>query len=263
VAAPRSVRTASSGRIHTVLITGASSGIGEALAIEYGARGAHVALLARREDELARVAERVHERGGRATPVPVDVSHADAVFAAVKRAESELGGLDMVIANAGVGSSGHATRLAWKDVARTIDVNVTGAMATLCAAIPIMLAQQRGHLVGVTSLAGKRALPQSGAYSASKAALSTFLETLRLDLGPAGISVTDVQPGFVVTPIHAHQTHRKPFMWPADKAARVIAKRLERAPAVVSFPWPLVLATSFFRGMPEWIYDPLVRGARG
>ncbi|MGO8997611.1 MAG: SDR family NAD(P)-dependent oxidoreductase [Polyangiaceae bacterium] len=247
----------------TVLITGASSGLGEALAVEYGSRGAHVALLARREDELARVAARVQERGGRATTIPVDVCDPDAVFAAVKRAEAELGGLDVVIANAGVGSSGHASRLQWADVARTVDVNVRGAMATLVAAIPIMLAQQHGHLVGVTSLAGKRALPESGAYSASKAALSTFLETLRLDLGPAGIQVTDVQPGFVATPINEHSKHPKPFLWQVDKAARVIANRLEKAPAVVSFPWPLVMLTSLFRGAPAWLYDRLVRASRG
>jgi short-subunit dehydrogenase len=249
--------------VRTVLITGASSGIGEALAIEYGARGAHVALLARREGELARVAERVQARGGRATPIAVDVAQPDAVFAAVKRAESELGGLDMVIANAGIGSNGHATRLAWADVARTIDVNITGAMATLCAAIPIMLAQQRGHLVGVSSLAGKRAVPKSGAYAASKAALSTFLATLRLDLGPAGIAVTDVQPGFVDTPILANKTNPKPFLWEGEKAARVIANRLARAPAVVAFPWPLVLATSVFRGLPAWMYEPLARAVAG
>jgi NADP-dependent 3-hydroxy acid dehydrogenase YdfG len=246
----------------TVLVTGASSGIGEALAIEYGSRGAHVALLARREDELARVAAVVEARGGRATTIAVDVSDPDAVFAAVKRAESALGSLDMVIANAGVGSSGHASRLQWADVARTVDVNVRGAMATLVAAIPIMLAQQHGHLVGVTSLAGKRALPESGAYSASKAALSTFLETLRIDLAPAGIRVTDVQPGFVATPINAHTKHSMPLLWQVDKAARVIADRLARAPRVVSFPWPLVLVTSFFRGFPGWAYDRIVRATR-
>jgi NADP-dependent 3-hydroxy acid dehydrogenase YdfG len=249
--------------VRTVLITGASSGIGEALAIEYGSRGAHVALLARREDELARVAALVQARGGKATPIAVDVADPEAVFAAVKRAESELGGLDMVIANAGVGSSGHAARLRWADVARTVDVNVRGAMATLLAAVPIMLAQKHGHLVGVTSIAGKRALPESGAYSASKAALSTFLETLRLDLAAAGIDVTDVQPGFVATPINAHSKHPMPFLWQVDKAARVIVNRLVRAPAVVSFPWPLVVATSFLRGFPAWVYDRLLRAARG
>ncbi|HEY2510571.1 MAG TPA: SDR family NAD(P)-dependent oxidoreductase [Polyangiaceae bacterium] len=244
-----------------ILITGASSGIGEALAVEYGSRGAHLALLARREAELHGVAERVRQAGGNAVCIPVDVVDSEATFEAVKRADAELGGLDRVIANAGVGNDKHAARLRWEDAARTLDVNVKGAIATLMAAIPILLAQQGGHLVGVSSLAGKRALPEVGAYSASKAALSTFLETLRLDLGPAGIRVTDVQPGFVRTPLNA-KNDRMPFSWPVDRAARVIADRLEKAPAVVSFPWPLVLATSFIRTLPPWLYDRIMRAAR-
>jgi short-subunit dehydrogenase len=243
----------------TVLITGASSGIGEALAIEYGSRGAHVALVARREAELAVVAEKVMSRGGRATVIPCDVANDQAIFDAVRRGDQELGGLDMVIANAGVGSSGHASTLKWQDTARLIDVNIKGAFATLSAAIPIFLAQQRGQLVGVSSLAGKRGLPTSGAYSASKAALSTFLETLRVDLRAAGIMVTDVQPGFVATPINKSGNQGKPFLWTADKAARVIATRLERAPAVLSFPWPLALTTSMLRYLPAWLYDQIAR----
>ncbi len=239
----------------TVLITGASSGIGEALALEYGSRGAHVALVARREAELAAVAEKVIARGGRALAIVCDVADDAAVFDAVKRADRELGGLDMVIANAGLGSSGHASTLKWEETARLLDVNVKGAFATLSAAIPIFLAQQRGHLVGVSSLAGKRGLPASGAYSASKAALSAFLETLRVDLRGAGIAVTDVQPGFVSTPINPTSNKGMPLLWTADKAARVIASRLERAPAVVAFPWPLVWVTSAVRLLPAWLYD--------
>ncbi len=245
----------------TVLITGASSGIGRALAIEYGSRGAHVALVARREAELAAVAGAIGARGGRATSIVCDVGDGPAVFDAVKRADATLGGLDMVIANAGLGSGGHASTLDWEKTAKLLDVNVRGAFATLCAAVPVFLAQQRGHLVGVSSLAGKRGLPTSGAYSASKAALSTFLETLRIDLRASGIRVTDVQPGFVATPINPSGNRGKPMLWTADKAARVIATRLERAPAVVAFPWPLVLATSFGRLLPAWVYDRLMGGA--
>jgi NADP-dependent 3-hydroxy acid dehydrogenase YdfG len=245
----------------TVLITGASSGIGRALAIEYGARGAHVALVARREAELAAVADAIGARGGKATPFVCDVGDDAAVFDAVKRADATLGGLDMVIANAGLGSGGHASTLKWEDTSRLLDVNVKGAFATLCAAIPVFLAQQRGHLVGVSSLAGKRGLPGAGAYSASKAALSAFLDTLRIDLRTAGIRVTDVQPGFVATSINASGNRGMPMLWTAEKAARVIANRLERAPAVVAFPWPLVLATSFGRILPAWVYDRLVGGA--
>ena len=139
-----------------------------------GSRGAHLALVARRQNELNRVAEGVRGRGGR-TSNRVRRVRANAAIDAVKRAERELGSLDMVVANAGLGSTGHATTARWEDVAKLLDVNVRGAIATLAAAIPIFLTQQSGHLVGVTSLAGRRALPDSSAYSASKACLSVFL----------------------------------------------------------------------------------------
>jgi short-subunit dehydrogenase len=245
----------------TVVVTGASSGIGEAIAVEMGARGAHVAIVARRRAELDAVAARIVAAGGKALPIVADVSDADAAMDAVHRADKDLGGLDMVIANAGLGTTGHASRAKWQDVARLLDVNVRGAVATLTAAIGVMLAQQRGHLVGVTSLAGRRALPGSSAYSASKAALSTFLEGLRLDLAPAGIHVTDVQPGFVATPMTASMKHPMPFIWPADKAARIIANRLERAPRVLAFPLPLDVATRFARTLPGWLYDVAMRSA--
>jgi short-subunit dehydrogenase len=245
----------------TILLTGASSGIGEALALEWGSRGAHVALVARREAELERVAAGVRARGGRALVIPSDVSDPNAAIDAVKRADTDLGGLEMVVANAGLGTTGHATRAQWSEVARLLDVNVKGAMATLTAAIPTMLAHQRGHLVGVTSLAGRRGLPTSSAYCASKAALSTFLEGLRLDLAPAGIRVTDVQPGFVATPMTADVKHPLPFLWSSEKAARYVVRRLERsrAPTVVAFPWQLDFLTSFARVLPAWLYDRIIR----
>ena len=171
----------------TALVTGATSGIGRALCLELASRGAHVALAARREGELERAVHEIEARGGRALPLVLDVTDAAAVEDAVKRADRELGSLDLVVANAGDGTTGHASTLRWEDVARVVDVNVKGAMATLVAAIPVMLAQQGGHLVGVSSLAGRRGLPQSGAYGASKAALSTFLESLRIDLAASGI----------------------------------------------------------------------------
>jgi short-subunit dehydrogenase len=243
----------------TVLITGASSGIGRALALEYARRGAQLALCARRVAELESLALEVRALGGEAICLPVDVRDPAATADAVRRADRELGSLDRVIANAGRGDTRIATRLTWDEVEALIDVNVRGAMATLVASIPIFLAQQRGHLVGVSSLAGSRGLPLSAAYSASKAALSTFLESLRIDLAPAGIRVTDVQPGFVGTAFNQNAKHPTPFMWPVDKTARHIVRRLERAPAVVAFPWPLVFATRFARLLPAWFYDRVMR----
>ena len=178
----------------------------------------------------------------------------------MKRADHELGGLDMVIANAGRGDTKLSTRLAWEHVGPVLDVNVTGALATLVAAIPVMIAQKHGQLVGVSSLAGSRGLPTSAAYSASKAAVSVFLESLRIDLAPVGIHVTDVRPGFVATPINEAAKHPMPFRWPVEKAARHIVKRLESAPPVIAFPWPLVVATAFGRLLPAWLYDRVMRG---
>jgi NADP-dependent 3-hydroxy acid dehydrogenase YdfG len=246
-------------RPRTILITGASSGIGRALALEYAAPNAKLGLAARRADELEALAQHVRARGGEAWCYPLDVSDVEATAEVVRRAERELGSLEMVIANAGRGGSKHSSRLEWSDVGPVIDVNVRGAMATLVAAIPIMLAQKGGHLVGISSLAGRRGLPTSAAYSASKAALSTFLESLRIDLAPAGVRVTDVQPGFVATPINANAKHPMPFLWNVDRAARYMARRLERAPAVVAFPWPLVLATAIARRLPAWLYDRVMR----
>lgn len=248
----------------TVFITGASGGIGRALALEYAKKGAQVALAARRLPELEAVAREVRGLGATANVYVLDVSDRDAVVDVVRRAEHDLGSLDMVIANAGVGGKdtlGHASTLEWSTVSRVINVNVLGALATLMAAVPIMMAQQRGHLVGVSSLAGKRGLPSFGAYSASKAALSAFLETLRIDLARAGIRVTDVQPGFVETSMLDRSVHPAPFAWTAEKAARVIVRRLERAPATIAFPWPLAALSSFSRSLPPWIYDPIARSA--
>jgi NAD(P)-dependent dehydrogenase (short-subunit alcohol dehydrogenase family) len=246
-------------RPQTALITGATSGIGRALALELASRGARVAVAARRVESLENVAREVTARGSYAIPIALDVKDPSAVGDAVRRAERELGSLDMVIANAGVGGSKHATTLKWDDVAEILDVNVRGAIATLLAAVPIMLAQQKGHLVGVSSLAGRGGLPSSGAYSASKAALSTFLETLRVDLKSAGIRVSDVRPGFVATPLTENNPHKMPFLWPVEKAARVIVDRLERDRPTIAFPWPLVALTNLGRALPPWLYDRVVR----
>jgi NADP-dependent 3-hydroxy acid dehydrogenase YdfG len=247
-------------RPETILITGASSGIGRALAFEYAASGAQIALAARRTDELEVTLAGVRERGGSGLCIALDVTDTAAVKAAVERADRELGSLDMVIANAGFGDMHHASTAQWSEIAPMIRTNVDGAMATLLAAVPIMMAHGSGHLVGITSLAGRRALPESAAYCASKAALSVFLESLRIDLFRAGIRVTDVQPGFVATAATADARHPTPFMWPADRAARYVVRRLERAPAIIAFPWPLALLTALGRRLPAWIYDRIMRG---
>jgi NADP-dependent 3-hydroxy acid dehydrogenase YdfG len=247
----------------TVLVTGASSGIGRALAIELARRGAHVMASARREPELRSLCGEITASGGKADFAVCDVSDPQAAAEVVRQAERALGSLDMVISNAGVGGSTHSTRLDIESVSRMIDVNVRGAIAPLIAAIPIMLGQKHGQLVGVSSLAGRRALPTSAVYNATKAALSTFLEGLRMDLDLSGIKVTDVQPGFVATDMTAKNRFPMPFLWTPEKAASYIADRLERAPRIIAFPLPMDLLTRFARHLPYSLHSWATRALAG
>jgi short-subunit dehydrogenase len=247
----------------TVLVTGASSGIGRALVLEFARRGAHVMASARREAELASLCAEVAAAGGKSSFTVCDVSDPQAAAELVRKAERDLGSLDMLISNAGVGGSTHSSRLDVAGVSRMIDVNVRGAIAPIIAAIPIMLGQRRGQIVGVSSLAGRRALPTAAVYNATKAALSTFLEGLKMDLDPAGIHVTDVQPGFVATELTAQNKFKMPFLWSPEKAARHIAGRLERHPRIIAFPLPMDLLSRFARHLPYSLHAWMTRRLAG
>jgi NAD(P)-dependent dehydrogenase (short-subunit alcohol dehydrogenase family) len=248
--------------VRKVLVTGASSGIGRALSLEFASRGGHVAIVARRKSELDALASEIKDKGGRAVPIAVDVSDAKATQEAVRHAHGELGGLDMVVANAGIGHFAPASTMTWEDLERVINVNIRGTMATIHAAIGFFVAQKSGHIVATTSLAGQRGLPHHGPYCASKAAISTFLESCRQDLGAHGIRVTDVQPGYVDTAM-TQDLPNKPMMWPAARAARHIVNHLETGPSVIAFPWPLAVSTRLSRSMPEWLFDPVARMSMG
>lgn len=246
----------------TAFITGASSGIGRALAERLARHGVEVAVAARRSEELDRLVETVVRNGGRARAYPLDVTDTNATRHTLERADDELGGVDLVVANAGVSSHQWAGRLRWEDCAPVIAVNVSGAVATLLALLPRMVERKRGHLVGVSSLAQYRGLPRSGAYSASKAFLSTFLESLRVDLSDTGVRVTDVRPGFVETPMTARDDMQRPFMIDIDTATDAIVSGIARASPVVVFPWQLA---SLVRGatlLPASVYDRAVRRVR-
>ncbi len=247
----------------TALVTGASSGIGAALARRLAAAGAEVALVARREELLAALRDEIVAAGGKARIYPVDVAVPEAAVEVVRRADDELGGLDLVVANAGVGRSRWAGRLAWEDLAPTLRVNVEGAAATLVAVLPRMVERRRGHLVGVSSLAGYRGMPRSAAYSASKAFLSTFLESLRVDLRGTGVAVTDVRPGFVRTPMTAENRFPMPFLIDAEPAARTIVAALTRKAPVIAFPRAMAAVTGTSRLLPNVVWDLVSARASG
>jgi short-subunit dehydrogenase len=222
-------------------ITGASSGIGRALALELARRGTRVVVAARRLERLEQLVEEIRARGGQAEAETLDVREPKLIFESISRWDAKVGGFDLVIANAGVGSVVAAEYLAWEDVSNLLAVNVTGAFATLVAGKDMMLPRGRGTLVGVSSLAGVRALPGSGAYSASKAALSTFLETLELDLRASGLGVVDIQPGFVESEMTDKNDFDMPFMVRVERASQICVDRIEAQASVVSFPWQLAM----------------------
>lgn len=244
------------------LVTGASSGIGLAVARRLATRGYVVTLAARRKVELEAAAKEIEIAGGKARILVLDVADAAATVAAVQRVDDEVGGLDLVMANAGVGKERWGGKLTWADCAGIIAVNVAGAVATLTAVLPRMVERKKGHLVGVSSLAQYRGFPRSAAYSASKAFLGTFLESVRIDLHGTGVAVTDVQPGFVRTEMTAKNKFKMPFLVELDDAADRVVRGIEKRAAIVRFPLPLATAARISRFVPDAIFGRVVRRAR-
>ena len=237
-----------------VLITGASSGIGRALAVELGRRGASVGLLARRAEELLKAAEEVEQAGGRALALTADVRDAEQVNGAVARVEELWGRVDVLIANAGIATVRASSEISAGDVSDLITVNVIGATNSVAAVLPGMLKRGSGHLVAISSLASFRGLPKSAAYSASKAALSTFFESLRVDLVRQGISVTTIHPGFIRTPL-TEGRKKLPFLVEVDAAARKMVRAIEQRKKTFAFPWQLAGLVRLARFMPNALYD--------
>jgi short-subunit dehydrogenase len=246
----------------TALITGASSGIGASLARRLAADGVELVLCARRQAELDRVAASIRDAGGRAHVRAVDVSDTNEIVRVVRAVDAELGGLDLVVANAGIGGMVPLERLSWESIEPMVRVNFDAAVATLTAVLPLMLERRRGHVVGVSSIAGYAALPRSSMYCATKAGLAMFLEALRLDLIGTGVNATVINPGFVRTPMTDLNEFPMPFMVEVDDAADLIVRRLAKAPAIIDFPVPLVAAMRLLRILPRPLVEMGVRRQR-
>lgn len=234
-----------------VLITGASSGIGAALARHYARRGDHVWLAARRAERLDDEVAAIRTANGTAHAVPLDVEDAEALEPALLRLDADAGGFDVVIANAGVGGKGAtASRLRYHDVKKVLAINFTGAVATLLAAQQPMLARGRGHLVAISSLAAELALPIALDYGAAKAGLSYFTEAMRLDLAPRGVQVTLVHPGFVKSEMTAKNKFPMPFILDTDDAAALIVRGVDRGAPRVRFPLAYTAAFALAKRLP-------------
>ena len=228
----------------SIVITGGSDGIGKALAWEMARRGYNIGLTARRGELL----EALKQEIGEAHPAikvaikVLDVTDYDAVEPAIRELQESLGRIDILMANAGIARAGKLGDSPLSHHLNIIDTNVNGAIATLDAGLKIFREQGFGHLVGTSSVAAYRGLPRNGAYSASKAALTTLMEAIRAETLSDNIDVTVLHPGYIDTEINRDLPSR-PFVIDVEKGANVVANLIEKKvkrSAVPVFPWCLV-----------------------
>jgi short-subunit dehydrogenase len=239
-----------------VFLTGATSGIGEALARHYASEGATLGLFARRDAELKRLEAEL--KPARVVTYAGDVRHAASLARAGADFVERFGAPDIVIGNAGV-SRGTLTQHA-EDMAAfqaVLETNVLGLVYTFQPFLASMLAARGGVLAGVASVAGFRGIPGSGAYSGSKAAAIAYLESLRVELRGSGVSVVTICPGYIATPMTEKNPYRMPFLLAPDKAARLIARAIARRRRFYVLPWPMAVAGSVLRVLPRWLFDRL------
>jgi NADP-dependent 3-hydroxy acid dehydrogenase YdfG len=244
-----------------IFLTGASSGIGEALALAMAKQGATLGLLARRKDLLDDLAARCEAAGGTARSLAADVTDAAAVQSAADALQSEFGRIDIMIANAGIGGNNAETRALRPDaVKKVIDINLLGSVNSIAAVLPGMLERGSGQLVGVSSLAGVRGLPKSAAYSASKAGMTALFESVRLDTRALGIGVTIIQPGFIKTPLTSGRSGKMPFLMELEDAIPLFLNAIEKRKKFAAFPWQLAAIVKAGKIFPAWLYDRVAGG---
>ena len=210
-----------------IAVTGATSGIGEATAVMAARAGAAVALAGRREERLTEVAARITDEGGRALAVPTDVGNEDSARAFVQQAYEHLGRLDVLVNNAGVMLLGPVMGADVAEWRRMIDVNCLGLLYCTHAALPVMAEQGSGHIVNVSSVAGRRARLGTAVYNMTKFGVTGFSEALRQEALHVGVRVTVVEPGFVETELQGHNEGKDVVMQATEKMRSEIGKVLE------------------------------------
>jgi short-subunit dehydrogenase len=250
--------TAPRGRRLRVFVTGASSGIGAALAREYAARGAVLGLLGRRADVLQTLAATLPSSSAHHI-YAVDVTDHVALAGAAADFIAREGGADIVIASAGVSAGTLTARPG--DLAQFADIFAVNVMATVATFAPFIETMQRGtgprRLVAIGSLAGIRGMKGAGAYCASKSAVHTYAESLRLELQPHGIRVVTIAPGYIDTPMTRQNRFPMPFLMPADRFAAAAARAIDAGKSYRVIPWPMGIVARLLRMLPNVLFDAL------
>lgn len=237
-------------------ITGGSSGIGAALAHELCRRGGRVAITARREERLADVAA---SAPGEAHSLPGDVRDPEALREVVASVEANVGRIDLAVLNAGIWAQVDVRKWDAGLIRDHVETNFMGMVNSLDAILPRMMARRGGTIVGVASVAGYRGYTRAEAYGPTKADEINLLESLRVDLGPLGVDVQLVNPGFVRTPLTEANDFPMPFMIEAPDAARRIADAIEKGKAETVFPLPYRVGTKLVRVAPVRLYTAVSR----
>jgi short-subunit dehydrogenase len=241
-----------------VLITGASSGIGAALALAYARPGVHLSLGGRNQERLAAIGAQAEARGASVATATVDVRERDAV-AAWALAADDRAPLDLVIANAGISGGTHGGPESADQTRAIFAVNLDGVLNVALPLIPRLIARKRGQIAIISSLAAHRGFPGAPAYSGSKAAVKVWGEALRADLAPHGVKVNVVMPGFIKSPMTDANDFAMPFLMPADKAAEIIRRGLAANRARIAFPFPTAFMAWLMGALSPALADPNLR----
>ena len=244
-----------------VFITGASSGIGQALAARFHRAGYRLALVARRTDEIARWAEAQALPPDDWRMYAADVAQTDSIVAAGQACLARQGVPDVVIANAGISIGVDTAERSDIDViARTFAVNNVGLAATFHPFVRAMAARGSGRLVGIASVAGIRGLPGHGAYCASKAGVISYCESLRGDLRPSGVRVVTIAPGYVDTPLTRKNRYGMPFLMAPEAFADAAFRTIEAGVSYRVIPWQMGVVAKLMRLLPDGVFDRAVAG---
>ena len=244
-------------RFQSILITGASSGIGAALAENFAANGVRLVLGGRSNERLAAVAQACRARGATVEATAVDVVERAAVAEWIVDADRRQP-LDLVIANAGV-SGGTLKGTESEDQARRIfTVNIDGVLNTVFPALPLMLARRTGQIGIMASLAAYRGFPGAPAYGASKAAVRVWGEALRGDVASQGVGISVIMPGFIKTGMTDANSFPMPFLMPAERAAAIVRRGLERNRPRIAFPWQTAFVAWLLGALSPSVVDPLL-----
>jgi short-subunit dehydrogenase len=245
------------------IVTGASSGIGWELAKTLAKRNCAVGVVARRKERLDALVLEIEAAGGKAAAACADVSDRQQTLAAIYALREQLGPIDLLIANSGVGKQTTLEPINMHEIEEMFNVNTLGVVYAIEAVLPEMLQRGKGHLAAISSLASYLAMPGESAYCASKAAVNTYMDGLRIHLRGRGVHVTTVCPGFIETPMTAANDFDMPWLLKADVAANKIVNALESKKKVFNFPWQLTLLIKFAAWMPDWVIKRAVEGKAG